>query len=217
LVIADVADAPSPPPGIDADQCVLGFAAPYGAEKDRSEGDAPMKSDDRKRLEPTRRIFRAVAGLVLLAGSGTGPASAASPKAAAEADNGPRLVLPMVDSQKGQRLFVDKGCVLCHSVNKVGGVAGPALDAAEGDRYLDLTEFMARMWRGAFAMIELQGMELGYQLDFTGQEIGHIAAFLADPAAQRRFSERDVPDLIQDMFIREPFNLDQGLKVPGQQ
>lgn len=177
-----------------------------------------MKSDERKRLRPTRRLIRTVAGLVLLAGSGTGPAFAASSEAvAAEADGGLRLVLPTVDAQKGQRLFVDKGCVLCHAVNNVGGVAGPALDAVEGDRYLDLTEFMARMWRGAFAMIELQGMELGYQLDFTGQEIGHIAAFLADRAAQRRFSERDVPDLIRDMFIRETFNLDQGLKVPGQQ
>jgi hypothetical protein len=36
-------------------------------------------------------------------------------------------------------------------------------------------------------------------------------------AAQKRFSERDVPDLIRDMFSREPFDLDQGLKVPGQQ
>lgn len=94
---------------------------------------------------------------------------------------------------------------------------GIQADRPAGGGYLDLTDFMARMWRGAFAMIELQGMELGYQLDFTGPELGHIAAFLADAAAQKRFSERDIPDLIRDMFIREPFDLDQGLKVPGQQ
>jgi hypothetical protein len=34
-------------------------------------------------------------------------------------------------------------------------------------------------------------------------------------AAQKRFSERDVPDLIRDMFIREPFDLDQGLPGPA--
>jgi mono/diheme cytochrome c family protein len=181
-------------------------AASYGAAGSQRGGVLMDRGD--KAIRPA---LAALAGLALLAGVGTGPALAAEDEA------GPRLVVPMVDSAKGQRLFVDKGCVLCHAVNKVGGAAGPALDAAAGGGYLDLTDFMARMWRGAFAMIELQGMELGYQLDFTGAELGHIAAFLADAAAQKRFSERDVPDLIRDMFIREPFDLDQGLKVPGQQ
>jgi len=168
-----------------------------------------MNGDDTAFRPIARRALAALAGLALLAGAGEA--------LAAEDEAAPRLVVPMVDSAKGQRLFVDKGCVLCHTVNKVGGAAGPALDAPAGGGYLDLTDFMARMWRGAFAMIELQGMELGYQLDFTGPELGHIAAFLADAAAQKRFSERDIPDLIRDMFIREPFDLDQGLKVPGQQ
>jgi hypothetical protein len=127
-----------------------------------------------------------------------------------------RLVVPMMDSAKGKRLFVDKGCVLCHSVNGVGGLAGPPLDVPDSVRYVDLLDFMARMWRGSFAMIELQGMELGYQLDFTGEELGHIAAFLADIDAQERFGEQDVPDLIQDMFIREQYELGEGLKAPGQ-
>lgn len=184
----------------------------------RNTGVRGMTADDRNGLRRTaRQSLFLVTGLVLLAilGLGATPATAAETGAADE-DAGPRLVVPLVDSQKGQRLFVEKGCVLCHSVNKVGGAAGPALDAPEGGRYLDLTDFMARMWRGAFAMIELQGMELGYQLDFSGTELGHIAAFLSDAAAQKRFSERDVPDLIRDMFIREPYEADQGLKVPGQ-
>lgn len=126
------------------------------------------------------------------------------------------MVVPMMDSAKGQRLFVDKGCVLCHSVNGVGGKAGPALDVPDSVRYVDLLDFMARMWRGSFAMIELQGMELGYQLDFSGEELGHIAAFLADHDVQERFGEQDVPDLIRDMFILEPYELGgEGLKVPG--
>jgi mono/diheme cytochrome c family protein len=154
-------------------------------------------------------------GLLVCAGAG-GAGAAAPAKEAAEEAAGPRLVVPMLDPQKGKRLFVEKGCVLCHSVNKVGGAAGPALDAPEGGRYLDLTDFMARMWRGAFAMIDLQGMELGYQLDFTGEELGNIAAFLADAAGQKRFSESDVPDLIRDMFIREPYEMGEGLKMPGQ-
>lgn len=160
-------------------------------------------------------------GLLLYAGAGSAgaasPAKDASPAAdTADEAPGPRLVVPMLDPQKGKRLFVEKGCVLCHSVNKVGGAAGPALDAPKGGRYLDLTEFMARMWRGAFAMIDLQGMELGYQIDFTGEELGNIAAFLSDADAQKHFTERDVPDLIRDMFIREPYDMGEGLKVPGQ-
>jgi cytochrome c len=132
----------------------------------------------------------------------------------AEEESSVRMVVPMMDSAKGKRLFVDKGCVLCHSVNGVGGKAGPPLDVPDSVRYVDLLDFMARMWRGSFAMIELQGMELGYQLDFSGEELGHIAAFLSDHGAQERFVEADVPDLIRDMFIREPYELGEGLKVP---
>lgn len=174
----------------------------------------------------TYRIFRvfesmrrwgpaALAAGVVLAALQPWAASAASETA--EVDSGMRLVVPMIDPAKGKRLFVDRGCVLCHAVNTVGGRAGPPLDATDGGRYVDLLDFMARMWRGSFAMIELQGMELGYQLDFTGEELGHIAAFLADGAAQERFGEQDVPDLIRDMFILEPYELGDGLKAPGQQ
>jgi mono/diheme cytochrome c family protein len=168
-----------------------------------------------------RRTFRlavfTAAGIGLLAGFvlGAGGASAASAKSGpAGTDSGTKLVLPSVDPVKGKRLFVERGCVVCHSVNKVGGRAGPPLDAPAGARYVDLLDFMARMWRGAFAMIELQGMELGYQLDFSGAELGHIAAFLADSEMQKQFSERDVPDLIQDMFIREPYQMGDGLQAP---
>ena len=166
-----------------------------------------------------RSMLMMAAGIGMLAGMALelGPASAASAQSAGTGDEPTlRLVMPLVDPAKGKRLFVERGCVLCHSVNKVGGLAGPPLDAPEGGRDVDLLDFMARMWRGAFAMIELQGMELGYQLDFTGQELGHIAAFLADEAAQKQFHERDVPDLIRDMFILEPYQMGEGLQAPGQ-
>jgi hypothetical protein len=155
------------------------------------------------------------AGIAMLAGLALGAGSEAA-AADENAASGTKLVLPSVDAVKGKRLFVERGCVVCHSVNKVGGRAGPPLDAPEGGRYVDLLDFMARMWRGAFAMIELQGMELGYQLDFSGQDLGHIAAFLADSKIQKGFSERDVPDLIQDMFIREPYDMGEGLQAPGE-
>jgi len=157
----------------------------------------------------------ALAVVVAVAVMVLAPAATQAASDTAAGESGVRMVVPMMDSAKGKRLFVDKGCVLCHSVNGVGGRAGPALDVPDSVRYVDLLDFMARMWRGSFAMIELQGMELGYQLDFSGEELGHIAAFLSDHDAQERFGEQDVPDLIRDMFIREPYELGDGLKVPG--
>ena len=155
----------------------------------------------------------AVWGMVAAGPAGAQSASAGSTSAADRAN--PRLVVPMMDSVRGKRLFVDKGCVLCHSVNGVGGLAGPGLDAPEDGGYVDLMDFMARMWRGAFAMIELQGMELGYQIDFSGPELADMAAFLADKEEQERFGDEDVPDLIRDMFIRTPYELEEGLQVPS--
>ena len=124
-----------------------------------------------------------------------------------------RLSLPVIDPVRGQALFVSKGCILCHAVNDIGGRAGPPLDRAVPGDDIDILDFSARMWRGAFAMIELQGMELGYQLDFNGEELGHIIGFLSSDETMAQFDEDDVPDLIKDMFIREPYDLEKGLQT----
>ncbi|MHA7871017.1 MAG: c-type cytochrome, partial [Hyphococcus sp.] len=79
-------------------------------------------------------------------------------------DAGPQMVRHSMDPVKGRALFIDKGCVICHAVNGVGGKAAPALDAPVGDGPVDPLEFAARMWRGAPAMIELQSIELGYAI-----------------------------------------------------
>ena len=119
-----------------------------------------------------------------------------------------RLTFPVIDSKRGRQLFVTRGCVLCHSVNKIGGRGGPPLDRIGEGQGADILDFTARMWRGAYAMIELQNMELGYQLDFSGEELGHIIAFLYDKSERSRFSGNDVPDLIKDMFIDQPYSPD---------
>ena len=120
------------------------------------------------------------------------------------------IVLPLVDAEDGRRLFVTKGCVLCHAVNGAGGIAAPALDADGGDEQLDLMHFVVRMWSGAQAMIELQALELGYQIDLTGEEIGHLAAFAASPEAQRGFSMQEIPDAMHSWIIDKPYWMGDG-------
>jgi Cytochrome c len=88
---------------------------------------------------------------VLLAGAGDSMADAAQAQG---------------DAARGRTLFVSKGCVVCHALNEVGGTSAPPLDpeAAPGD--VDARDFVARMWRGAEAMIFMQQQDLGVQIDF---------------------------------------------------
>jgi cytochrome c len=115
-----------------------------------------------------------------------------------------KMALPLANAAEGRRLFVNKGCVVCHSVNGVGGKAAPAQDTA-GAAYVDVFDFVARMWRGAPTMIVLQEMELGYQIDLSGDELAHLAAFAADPAEQARFSDSEIPEVIRDWMVDEVY------------
>jgi hypothetical protein len=62
------------------------------------------------------------------------------------------------------------------------------------------------MWRGAPTMIVLQEMELGYQIDLTGQELADLARFIHDAEVQRNFQETDVPELIRDWMVDEVYD-----------
>ncbi len=120
------------------------------------------------------------------------------------------LITPIVDADRGRQLFVTKGCVLCHAVNGAGGIAAPTLDAEGGSEPLDLMGFVVRMWNGAQAMIELQALELGYQIELNGEEIGHLAAFAASPSAQRGFSLEEIPDAMRSWVIDKPYWIGDG-------
>ena len=114
--------------------------------------------------------------------------------------------MPLADPDRGRQLFVGKGCVVCHSVNGVGGQAGPPLDADPAETTVDMFDFIARMWRGAALMIVLQEMELGYQIELNGEELAHLASFAADAGAQRAFSEEDIPELVRDWMVDEVYD-----------
>ncbi len=115
----------------------------------------------------------------------------------------PGLIMPTMNAERGRALFASKGCVVCHSINGVGGEDAPMLDAEFMDGVMNPFEFAARMWRGAGAMVALQEDELGGQIDLTGEELADIIAFVHDAEEQKKFSMTDVPEAIENMMHHE--------------
>ncbi len=160
-------------------------------------------------------------GAVLAAGLSLHPSEAVAESPSGETIAGrnslsPRaMVFPLADGAHGRQLFVSKGCVICHSVNGVGGRAAPALDAfaaeeGEAPSPVDPLDFVARMWRGAPAMLELQAVELGYQIELSAEELADLAVFASDAGAQASFTMEDVPEPMWDWMLNEPYWVDDS-------
>jgi len=113
---------------------------------------------------------------------------------------GSELVIPVMNAANGRNLFASKGCVVCHSINGIGGEDARALDAATMPRQMNPFDFAARMWRGAPVMVLLQRKELGEQTQLTGQELADIIAFVHSAEEQRKFSEDDIPPKIKELL-----------------
>lgn len=114
----------------------------------------------------------------------------------------PGLMMPQMNPARGRKLFASKGCVVCHSVNSVGGQDARTLDASTMELPMNPFEFSARMWQGAEPMIKLQREELGRQIEMTGQELADIIAFVHDAAEQKKFSAADIPHDIKDAMSK---------------
>jgi cytochrome c len=113
---------------------------------------------------------------------------------------GPGLMVPEMDPTRGKQLFASKGCVVCHSVNGIGGEDAPPLDASTMTLPMNPFEFAARMWRGAEAMVAMQREELGDPIELTGAELADIIAFVHDAGIQSQFSEKDIPERIEKLM-----------------
>ena len=114
----------------------------------------------------------------------------------------PGMMMPSMDPARGRKLFAEKGCVVCHSVNGIGGRDAAALDASTMPGMTDPFDFVANMWRGAAAMIDMQREELGEQVEFTGQELADIIAFLHHEDEQKKFSDADIPPKMKALLKR---------------
>lgn len=105
-------------------------------------------------------------------------------------------MIPVGDPDRGRFLFAFKGSVVCHSINGVGGRAGPELDTESDGGAVDPLKFAARMWRSAGATAFLPSMEFGSQIDLSGRDLADIAALVSSVEHRGSFSENDVPELI---------------------
>ena len=121
---------------------------------------------------------------------------------------------PAGNPQSGRQLFVNKGCIICHSVNDVGGRAALPLDAPPEGQKVDPLVFAAAMWQGASAMLSLQLNTIGYQIGVTGDELRDLAAFASDLEAQAEFSLDDVPADIRPWIIDAPHWLKEEWPEP---
>lgn len=104
------------------------------------------------------------------------------------------LVVPIMNSQNGAKVFMNKGCIVCHTVNGVGAEVGPSFDAADMPNPMNAFEFAARMWRGAPAMAQMQENLLGEMITINGQELADIVAFVHDQEVQAGISQEDIPE-----------------------
>ncbi|MGR3417955.1 c-type cytochrome [Paracoccus sp. (in: a-proteobacteria)] len=112
----------------------------------------------------------------------------------------PGLAMPEMDAAKGRLLFGSKGCVVCHSINGIGGEDARAFGAEYMDDPMNPFDFAAAMWRGAEPMVMMQQEELGGQIELTGDELASIIAFVHDADEQKKFSDRDIPQNIRALM-----------------
>ena len=134
------------------------------------------------------------------AGKAEAERSVAADEPEAREHVGVRLVMPMMNSERGMRLFAGMGCVACHAVNGVGGHRARNLDAHTMEPVMNPFDFAAKMWAMAPIMIEAQEEAVGHQFLFTGEELADIVAFAHDDEQQRKFTEADIPPEIKEMM-----------------
>lgn len=128
---------------------------------------------------------------------------------------GDRMRMPTMDPARGRILFVTKGCVACHSINGVGGHDATPLDAHTMARAMNPFDFAAKMWRMAPAMIYAQEEGLGEQIQFTGDELADIIAFVHDDREQHALSDADITPEIRKLMDHSHGEPGGGVSMHG--
>src|SRR3972149_2167813 len=80
------------------------------------------------------------------------------------------------DPLKGRQLFMDKGCIKCHSLQGQGGQIGP--DLGKSGRGRDLFQTAGVMWNHFPVMSEKMAELRIAQPSFAGHEMANLISFL---------------------------------------
>ena len=113
------------------------------------------------------------------------------------------IAVPPMDPANGRMVFTKTGCIVCHSINGIGGEIGPSLNAADMPDRMNAFEFAARMWRGAAAMTAMQEEMFGSVINLTGQELADLIAFAHDDEEQKKLTQSQIPDKIRKLIDRQ--------------
>ena len=82
---------------------------------------------------------------------------------------------PVGDAKAGKKIFVDKQCVACHQIERVGGVFGPSLDSVV---QFGPIFFAATMWNHGPAMAQAMQARGIKRPVFTGRELRDLIAYV---------------------------------------
>ena len=148
-----------------------------------------------KQLKPTILAASVLFGLALPALAATLPAVPGGGKEGFELT--PNVVFPAFDAALGRKVFAEKGCVVCHSINGIGGTDGPNLSWGKYDTPINAMEVATDLWAKASTMIAMQKNELGKQIILSPDELAGLIAFLGDPKEQAKLKMSDIPDNIR--------------------
>jgi cytochrome c len=156
---------------------------------------------------PSLKVFPVFAIILSLVLGFTSPVSASHEHEDQNINGGSanktRLAFPIMNVERGKRLFVAKGCVACHAVNGVGGHDAPAMDDHTSLGVISPFDFVAKMWNHAPGMLAAQEEAFGEPITFNGEQIADIIAFVHDDDAQHSFTEKDLTAVARKMMQHE--------------
>jgi cytochrome c2 len=95
------------------------------------------------------------------------------------------------DPGAGERIFIDKGCVRCHSIRSVGGRTAPDLSAIAASG--SAGAWTRGMWNHAQSMVDSVTKALGRWPQFTGSEMNNLIAYAGAGAPATRTHGHELP------------------------
>lgn len=105
------------------------------------------------------------------------------------------------NARAGQQLFTEKKCIVCHQIEKVGGVVGPSLDFLK--QYGSPIFIAAAMWNHGPAMTEAMRARGIERPTFTGSELHDLLAYIKSTS----------PAPVESQLVVLPGDPDEGRRL----